>query len=311
MSAVVVRTPAKINLALMVGPVRPDGFHELASVYQAVGLYDEVSASPASPGEISVTVTASEPAGGLTATDLTGVPLDGDNLAVRAATLLADHCGIDAGVALAIRKGIPVAGGMAGGSSDAAAALVACDALWGTKLDRTELLTLAAELGSDVPFCVAGGTAVGSGHGEVVTPALVRGTYHWVFALDTEGMSTPAVYAELDRMRGDLAVLPPRVPDALMAALRVGDPRGVGGALANDLQPAALRRRPGLGRVLATGLEYSPLGAVVSGSGPTCAFLARDAAHAVDLAVRLAGAGVCSSVRTASGPVAGARIVTE
>ena len=310
MTAVVVRTPAKVNLALMVGPLRTDGFHELASVYQAVGLYDEVSAAPGPSGQISVSVSAA-------ATGRTGrtgpvpdVPLDGDNLAVKAARLLADHCGVDAGVRLEITKGIPVAGGMAGGSSDAAAALVACDALWGTKLDRSALLSLAAVLGSDVPFCLVGGTAVGSGHGEVVAPALVRGGYNWVFALDDTGMSTPAVYSELDRLRGDVAVLPPRIPEPLMTALRVGDAAGVGRTLANDLQPATLRLRPRLGQVLSAGTDHGALGAVVSGSGPTCAFLARDARHAVDLAARLAGSGLCASVRTASGPVHGARIVT-
>ncbi|WP_020579767.1 4-(cytidine 5'-diphospho)-2-C-methyl-D-erythritol kinase [Actinopolymorpha alba] len=300
MSAVVVRTPAKVNLALMVGPLRPDGFHELASVYQAVSLYDEVTAAPATAGEISVTVEGVEAA---------KVPANASNLAVRAAVLLADRCQVGDGVRLHIRKGIPVAGGMAGGSSDAAAALVACDALWGTKLDRTDLLAFAARLGSDVPFCLVGGTAMGSGHGEVVTPALVRGTFQWVFALDTDGLSTPAVYAEIDRMRGDLAVLPPRISGELMAALRAGDAAGLGRALANDLQPATLRLRPRLRQLLEAGEDAGALGAVVSGSGPTCAFLARSADHAWDLAARLSGSGVCSSVRTASGPVPGARII--
>ncbi len=307
MNPVVVRTPAKVNLALMVGPLRADGFHELASVYQAVSIYDEVAAATAPPGEITVAVTDA----GADAGKAADIPLDGDNLAVRAATLLARRRRIDAGVHLEIRKGIPVAGGMAGGSSDAAASLVACDALWGTKADRSELLSIAADLGSDVPFCLLGGTAVGSGHGELVSPALVRGTYHWTFALDIDGMSTPAVYSELDQMRDGLAVLPPRVPDPLMAALRGGDTEGVGRTLANDLQPAALRLRPRLQEVLAAGKEHGALGAVVSGSGPTCAFLTRGAGEAVDLAARLSGTGLCTSVRAASGPVPGARIVPE
>ncbi|HEY6738591.1 MAG TPA: 4-(cytidine 5'-diphospho)-2-C-methyl-D-erythritol kinase, partial [Actinopolymorphaceae bacterium] len=183
--AVVVRTPAKINLALMVGPVRPDGFHDLASVYQAVDLYDEVRAESAPAGEISVVVSGP---------GADRVPLGRDNLAVQAARMLADQLGADEGVRLSIRKGIPVAGGMAGGSSDAAAALVACDALWKTGLDWSDLLTLAARLGSDVPFCVLGGTALGTGHGELVTPLPVRGEYTWVLAFDSEGLSTPAVY---------------------------------------------------------------------------------------------------------------------
>jgi len=296
---IVVRTPAKINLALLVGPLRPDGFHELASVYQAIGLYDDVVAEPAPDGEI--TVTTSGP-------NADQVPDGPDNLAVRAARLLAESCGIRRGVRLRIHKGIPVAGGMAGGSSDAAAALVACDALWDTRLDRDDLLALAARLGSDVPFCVLGGTALGSGHGEIVTPALARGTYTWVLALDGAGLSTPRVYRELDAMRGDRPVAPPRIPEELLAALSSGDPEALGKALVNDLAPVALRLRPSLRRLLNEGRELGALGAMISGSGPTCAFLARDGDHALDLAVRLSGSGLCGTVTTAVGPVAGARL---
>ncbi|MBM7785568.1 4-diphosphocytidyl-2-C-methyl-D-erythritol kinase [Tenggerimyces flavus] len=301
MSSVVVRTPAKINLALLVGPRRSDGYHELASVYQAVSLYDEVTATSLPAGEISISVS------GLGAEH---VPVTEDNLAVRAASLLAEECAIDEGVALTIRKSIPVAGGMAGGSSDAAAALVACDALWGTELDREEMLAVAARLGSDVPFCVVGGTAVGSGHGELVTPALARGTYAWVLAFDPEGLSTPAVFSEFDRMLDDPELTAsPTVPSDLMAALLAGNPVALGQALTNDLQPAALRLRPRLRRVLDFGTEHGALGSLVSGSGPTCVFLARDNDHAVDLAVTLSSSGLVSSVKPVSGPVPGARVI--
>ncbi|MFC3761139.1 4-(cytidine 5'-diphospho)-2-C-methyl-D-erythritol kinase [Tenggerimyces flavus] len=297
----VVRTPAKINLALLVGPRRSDGYHELASVYQAVSLYDEVTATSLPAGEISISVS------GLGAEH---VPVTEDNLAVRAASLLAEECAIDEGVALTIRKSIPVAGGMAGGSSDAAAALVACDALWGTELDREEMLAVAARLGSDVPFCVVGGTAVGSGHGELVTPALARGTYAWVLAFDPEGLSTPAVFSEFDRMLDDPELTAsPTVPSDLMAALLAGNPVALGQALTNDLQPAALRLRPRLRRVLDFGTEHGALGSLVSGSGPTCVFLARDNDHAVDLAVTLSSSGLVSSVKPVSGPVPGARVI--
>jgi 4-diphosphocytidyl-2-C-methyl-D-erythritol kinase len=300
-SRVVVRTPAKINLALMVGPRRADGYHELASVYQAVSLYDEVTATALPAGEISVSVSG---------VGAEHVPMSEENLAVRAASLLAEECAIDEGVALTISKTIPVAGGMAGGSSDAAAALVACDALWGTELDREEMLSVAARLGSDVPFCVVGGTAVGSGHGELVTPALARGTYEWVLAFDSDGLSTPGVFGEFDRLLDDPELLPsPSVPEDLMAALRAGDPVALGMALANDLQPAALRLRPRLRRVLDFGTEHGALGSLLSGSGPTCLFLARDSDHAVDLAVALSGSGLVSSVKPVSGPVPGARVV--
>lgn len=297
---VVVRTPAKINLALHVGPRRPDGFHELASVYQALALYDDLTAEPAEPG--TITVRTLGPGADL-------VPDGPGNLAVRAARLLAERYDVSAGARLTIHKGIPVAGGMAGGSSDAAATLVACDELWRTGLDRSELLALAAELGSDVPFCVLGGTAVGSGHGELVTPALARGSYAWVLGFDGEGLSTPAVYGGLDELRQGRTVAAPRVSDDLLAALRTGDPQRLGRSLANDLQPVALRMRPALRRVLDEGMECGALGALVSGSGPTCVFLSRGPEHALDVAVRLSGTGLCASVTTAVGPVPGARVV--
>lgn len=314
--AVAVRTPAKINLALVVGPIRPDGFHDLGCVYQAVGLYDEIVAEPAPGGEFTVTVS------GPGADD---VPLGRANLAVQAARLLADQSGADEGVRLHIRKGIPIAGGMAGGSSDAAATLVACDALWETKLDRSDLLAVAARIGSDVPFCVLGGTAIGTGHGELVTPAVVRGDYHWVLAFDSNGLSTPAVYAGLDERRAaqgpsgqgfsggsrdmEPATGAPRVPEALLTALRVGDLVGVGHAIVNDLHDVALDMRPALRRVIDQGRSGGALAAIVSGSGPTCAFLARDLDHATELAARLSLSGLTSGVATASGPVPGARVI--
>jgi 4-diphosphocytidyl-2-C-methyl-D-erythritol kinase len=212
-------------------------------------------------------------------------------------------------VHLLIRKAIPVAAGLAGGSADAAAALVACDALWNAGLDRAELAELGAGLGSDVPFALLGGTAVGLGRGERLTPALARGRFEWVFAVADEGLATTDVYAELDRIRKDRVMAEPRVDDAVMSALRSGRPAALGEALCNDLQPAAVSLRPGLMRVLEAGEEYGALGSVVSGSGPTVALLARDAEHAIDLAVALTASGVCRTVKRAYGPVPGARLV--
>ncbi len=298
-SSVAVRVPAKVNLQLSVGPLRADGYHELATVFHAVSIVDELTALPAAGG---VTLTISgEGAGSL--------PTGDENLAVRAAALLADTAGVTTGVSLHLEKAIPVAGGMAGGSADAAAALVACDALWRLGLPREDLANLAAELGSDVPFALFGGTAIGSGRGETLTPVLSRGTFHWVFALAEGGLSTPAVYAECDRLRGGRGVPDPYVSDMLMQALAAGDPVLLGKAMHNDLQSPALALRPSLRRVLETGDELGALGGIVSGSGPTCAFLARDASHALDIAVGLTGAGVCRTVRTAEGPVPGARVV--
>lgn len=298
--SVTVRVPAKVNLQLSVGPVRSDGYHELATVFQAVGLFDEVIARP-NPGQgVQLVIT------GEGADDL---PVDDGNLAYRAAVLLAEHLGVDPDVALALHKAIPIAGGMAGGSADAAATLVACDALWRGGLTRDALSGLAAQLGSDVPFALHGGTAIGTGRGEQLTPVLSRGSFSWVFALAEGGLSTPAVYRECDRLREGRSVPEPYVSDMLMQALRAGDPVLLGKALHNDLQTAAVSLRPALSGLLDVGDDLGALGCLVSGSGPTCAFLARDDEHALDLAVGLTSTGLCRTVRTATGPVAGARVV--
>jgi 4-diphosphocytidyl-2-C-methyl-D-erythritol kinase len=298
--AVTVRSPAKINLALSVGPPREDGYHPLATVYQAVALYDDVTASPRDDGEFTVEVIGDF-------ADVT--PADDSNLAVRAAKLLAERHDVIAGADLLIRKTIPVAGGMAGGSTDAAAALLACSRAWGLSAGQAELMPIAAELGSDVPFCLVGHTALGLGRGEQVTEVMSRGSYQWVFAVSDQGLSTPQVYRELDRIRDRrrIRVPEPSVPPALMSALRSGDPPALAVALSNDLQDAALALRPELRETLRFGLDHGALAALVSGSGPTCLFLAENARAAVDLAVALAGSGACRTVRQAEGPVPGAR----
>ncbi|CAN5550731.1 4-(cytidine 5'-diphospho)-2-C-methyl-D-erythritol kinase [soil metagenome] len=297
-AAVTARAPAKVNLQLSVGARRPDGYHDLVNVFHAVSLYDEVTAYPADTFGLTVSGEGAST-----------VPADDRNLAARAAHTLADHVGRPPRVRLHVRKAIPVAAGMAGGSADAAAGLVACDALWNTGLSRADLLELAAGLGSDVPFALLGGTAVGTGRGDWLTAAMARGDYHWVLAFATGGLSTPTVYAQLDRIRGGRVLPEPNLSPALMAALRAGDARGLGVALSNDMEAAALILRPGLRRTLAAGREHGALGAMVSGSGPTCAFLARDEEAAVDLAVALSGAGVCRTVRRVRGPAPGARLV--
>lgn len=293
---VTARVPAKINLHLGVGPRRADGYHELATVFQAVSIYDEVTAYPA-PG-LSVLMKGQ---------DAAQVAWDSTNLAVRAAQLLADAAGVQPTARLGIYKEIPVAGGMGGGSADAAAALVACDAFWGTGLSRSALLELAAQLGSDVPFLLQGGTALGTGRGEVLTPVLARGTFHWVLAVADRGLSTPEVYEALDELRGPDAGA--TAPDAVLAALASGEPEELGLALHNDMQPAALKLRPALRATLDAGLELGALGGIVSGSGPTCAFLARDRNDAITLGAALTAESVCKTVRIAEGPVPGARVV--
>jgi 4-diphosphocytidyl-2-C-methyl-D-erythritol kinase len=252
--------------------------------------------------------------------DAAAVPADRSNLAWRAASALAKAAGVrgtDAAVRIEIRKRIPVAAGLAGGSADAAATLVACNELWHAGLSQRELGEVAAALGSDVPFSLIGGTAVGRGRGEQLTPALAAGSYHWALAFSGSGLSTAEVYRTCDRLRAARVAAgakPPAEPSLsteLMTALRSGDPARVGPLLTNDLQPAALSLQPDLRRTLTAGREHGALGAIVSGSGPTCAFLARDAAHARELAVLLTGAGVCRAATRASGPVPGATIVRD
>jgi 4-diphosphocytidyl-2-C-methyl-D-erythritol kinase len=301
MPSVTARAPAKVNLALAVGAPGPDGYHALATVFHAVSLVDDVVATATDAGSGPAVDVEGDGAG--------DVPDGTDNLAVRAAVAVAERCGVDPDVHLLIRKSIPVAAGLAGGSADAAAALVACDALWSGGLERDELAELALSLGSDVPFALLGGTAVGVGRGERLTPALARGRFEWVFAVADEGLATPTVYAELDRIRRGRVLPEPRVDDAVMSALRSGRPAALGEALCNDLQAAAVSLRPGLMRVLEAAEEYGALGSVVSGSGPTIALLARDAEHAIDLAVSLTASGVCRTVKRAHGPVPGARLV--
>jgi len=293
-----VRAPGKVNLSLAVGALAPDGYHPLATVFQAVSLYEDVTARASDRFELTVAGPFAD-----------GVPTDETNLAIRAARLLAEQVGIDDGVHLHVHKGVPVAGGMAGGSADAAAALVACDALWQTGLSRETLADLAARLGSDVPFALLGHTAIGTGRGHLLTPAMTRGEYHWVFAIRTQGLATPAVYAAFDRISGAAAEAEPQADLELMQALRAGDSAALGVALRNDLEPAAIELAPELTETLAVAHDAGALGAIVSGSGPTVAALARGAKHALVIAAGLTAAGVADEVLCAVGPVAGARLL--
>ncbi|RKN71059.1 4-(cytidine 5'-diphospho)-2-C-methyl-D-erythritol kinase [Streptomyces klenkii] len=295
--SVTVRVPAKVNVQLAVGPLRPDGFHDLANVFLAVGLYDVVTVTAAD----ELRVTCSGP-------DADKVPLDPSNLAARAALALAARHGREANVHIHIEKDIPVAGGMAGGSADGAAALVACDELWGTGASREELLEICAELGSDVPFSLVGGAALGRGRGELLTPVETGGSFWWVFAVADGGLSTPAVYGECDRLRGDAFVPAPDPSPELMEALRTGDAVALAGAVANDLQAAAVSLRPSLAETLTAGTEAGALAAMVSGSGPTTAFLVSDEAEAEKVAEALRASGTCRAVRVAAGPVPGATV---
>ncbi|MYW18347.1 4-(cytidine 5'-diphospho)-2-C-methyl-D-erythritol kinase [Streptomyces sp. SID2955] len=296
--SVTVRVPAKVNVQLAVGAARSDGFHDLANVFLAVGLYDEVTVTPAD----ELRVTCAGP-------DAGQVPLDRTNLAARAALALAGRRGVEPAVHIHIAKDIPVAGGMAGGSADGAGALLACDTLWGTGASRAELLAICAELGSDVPFSLVGGAALGVGRGELLTPLEVGGTFHWVFAMAARGLSTPAVFREFDRLAEGREIPEPVASAELLEALAKGDADALAAATANDLQPAALSLFPELARTLEAGREAGALATLVSGSGPTTAFLTRDAGSAEKVAEALRSSGTCRTVRTAAAPVPGATVL--
>lgn len=300
---ITVRVPSKVNLHLSVGDARPDGYHELVTVFQALSLTDDVTVVTAEESAIEVRGEGA---------DL--VPTGPENLVWQAVRLLAERAGKDPeqpGVQVSINKGIPVAGGMAGGSADAAATLLALNQLWKLEIGRDELGELAGRLGSDVPFSLQGGTALGTGRGERLVPVLARHTFHWVIGLAKDGLSTPEVYGELDRLRDENA--PNRVGEVepLLEALASGDPRQLALLLGNDLQAAAVSLKPVLRRTLRAGVQAGALAGIVSGSGPTCAFLCTDADSAVRVAAELSGAGVCRTVRVAHGPVPGAKIVSE
>lgn len=280
---VTVRAAAKINLHLAVGAPRPDGFHPLDTVYHALGLHDAVTVTPSATPGVRLSLTA-EPY-----VDAAGVPLDGTNIVARAAELLAARLGVDlarVGVDVHIAKTIPVAGGMAGGSADAGAALLALHRLWDGTLTDAELAVVAADLGSDVPFALVGGTARGLGRGEIVEPVADRGSHHWVVVPSEVGLSTPAVYRHFDALFPDADPVP-ATPDALLAALAGGDAREVAAALRNDLGPAAIDLRPELGVLIDRGEAAGALRGIVSGSGPSVVFLCGSADEAASVADEL------------------------
>ena len=303
--AVTARAPGKINVVFRVGALQPDGYHDVASLYQAVSLFEEVTAAPAD--EVSVQFTGP--------IDCRGLATDDTNLCVRAAKLLADETGYEGGAALTVLKRVPIAGGMGGGSADAAATLLACDELWGTGLGRAGLLPLAAQLGADVPFALEGGTAVGLGRGDQLSQALARGEFHWVLAFSEHGLSTPEVYATLDRHREQHAAALPEAPDsvqvdtAALQAVRAGDHVALAAAMHNDLQVAALRLAPELADVLETGESHGALAGIVSGSGPTCAFLVPNPLAAAELQSAFARADIRAA--SVTGPAAGARLLAR
>ena len=295
-----VRVPGKINLQLSVGPLQRDGYHELATVFQSVSLFDELTISETDSDGIEIAAIGKST-----------IPLGGENLAYKAAELMCNKFDIETGLLIKIKKEIPVAGGMAGGSANAGATIVGIDSLFSLGLKRDEMERIGSEIGADVPFTISGGTAIGTGRGDQVTPVLSRGSYNWVLALSTSGLSTPAVYKECDRLREGLDISKPHVSDSLLQALTHGDAKALGKALSNDLQAAACSLKPALRLILDVGIDYGALGGIVSGSGPTVAFLAESEDHALDLVVALTSSGVVGNVIRVAGPVPGARVISN
>lgn len=297
---VCVRVPGKINLQLSVGPLQRDGYHEVATVFQSVSLFDELTLSESDGDGIEIAAEGKS-----------AIPLGKENLAYKAAELMRKKFEIATGLLIKIKKEIPIAGGMAGGSANAGATIVGIDALFSLGLKRDEMERIGSEIGADVPFTISGGTAIGTGRGDQITPVLSRGSYNWVLALSSSGLSTPAVYKECDRLREGLDISKPHVSDSLLHSLSQGDAKALGKSLTNDLQAAACSLKPALRLILDVGLDYGALGGIVSGSGPTVAFLAESEDHALDLVVALTSSGVVGNVIRVSGPVPGARVISN
>jgi 4-diphosphocytidyl-2-C-methyl-D-erythritol kinase len=295
-----VRVPGKINLQLSVGPLQRDGYHELATVFQSVSLFDELTIAESDGDDIEIAAEGKS-----------AIPLGSENLAYKAAELMRKKFEITSGLLIKIKKEIPIAGGMAGGSANAGATIVGIDSLFSLGLKRDEMERIGSEIGADVPFTISGGTAIGTGRGDQITPVLSRGSYNWVLALSSSGLSTPAVYGECDRLREGLDISKPHISDSLLHALSQGDAKSLGKSLSNDLQAAACSLKPALRLILDVGIDYGALGGIVSGSGPTVAFLAENEDHALDLVVALTSSGVVGNVIRVAGPVPGARVVSN
>lgn len=296
MTTVRVRAPGKVNLYLAVGARAADGYHPLATIFQAVDVYEEITASPDSALRLAFSGRGE------------GVPTDESNLAIRAARLLAQFAGIPAQARLEIHKRVPVAGGMAGGSADAAGTLVALNRLWDLRLELSTLLALGAELGADVPFCLMGGTAIGRGRGDVLTPVLARGSFTWLLITQHEGLSTPRVFAEFDARP---APATPLIDERFMRALAEGDSTYVAMNARNDLAAPAVALHEGARQVYEMARTRLALPTIVSGSGPTVAVLCPDDDTATSLGAYICAHTVAESAFVAHGPVPGAHVVDE
>ena len=310
--------PGKVNLTLRVGAPTPDGYHPLVTVFEALNLRETVTVRTSQAPGVRVETIAYLPDGSIDeATTRAMADVDPQtHLAVRAARVLqrlaaaGPWASAAAGLSICVDKRVPVAGGMAGGSADAAAALVACNELWELGLGVDQLHAIGRSLGADVPACLAGGIALGTGRGDhmsVLREGDEEGHHHWVMLLSHEGLSTPSVFREFDRIDAEQAPALVEPSPEEVAALCAG-PEELRHCLVNDLQAPALRLRPELAETIAAATDAGALAVTLSGSGPTVAALARDAEHAHTLAATLSDAPTVARAIPAHGPACGARI---
>lgn len=331
-SDVSVSAPGKVNLFLALGAARPDGYHPLNTIFAQIGLSETVTVTPlqslattapqpastapvssassapalAAPAAQSDSAPAAQTGGprielALTRPD-SNVPLDHTNLAYRAAQAVAQQAAqrglATPDVHILLDKAVPVAGGMAGGSADAAATLKACNEFWQVGLSLEELAHLGAQLGADVPFGLYGGVALGTGRGDLIEPLKAApGPYYWTFALQDEGLSTAAVFKHFDAtvQAPPVADMP---PEQLLAALEAGDVAEVSRHIRNDLQATAIDLRPELGQLIDLAKKAGALAAMVSGSGPTVAALSSSRAVAERVALCWSLTPFCDQVVT-------------
>ncbi|HEY7204789.1 MAG TPA: 4-(cytidine 5'-diphospho)-2-C-methyl-D-erythritol kinase [Methylomirabilota bacterium] len=279
------RTSAKVNLALEVLGKRTDGYHEIATVLQAVDLFDRIVVEAADTLSLL--------------TDDPDLPTDDGNLVMRAARLLQKAAGIEAGARIRLQKRIPVAAGLGGGSSDAAATLWGLNRLWKLRWPRPRLQELAVELGMDVPFFLGTGRAVARGRGEQLDTLGGGGGYALVLVNPRVPLSTREVY-------GRVPVgwhAEPTGTERVIDALRTRNASRLAAALTNNLEAVVEPVLPVIARMKAALLAAGALGAIMSGSGPTVFGMARSLDHARQIRARVSRAGwACWAVRTNSGP---------
>ncbi|MFM7014162.1 MAG: 4-(cytidine 5'-diphospho)-2-C-methyl-D-erythritol kinase [Actinomycetota bacterium] len=295
----VASAPAKVNLFFAVGAFLKDGYHEVASLYQALALREQLSMELSGRNHV-------EFCGPYQSLAEESVPRDDSNLVFLAQKALSEFS-----VELAnskfdflIKKSVPIAGGMAGGSADAAAALTLIDGRYGLELG-SKLEEIGSSFGADVPFSIRGGTAQGLGRGEVLSPIETSGTLHFVVTPNPVGLATPLVYKQLDLMRIEegidvSALAPPTLSRSLLKAVADANPEALAPLMANDLERAALRLRPELRSVLEAGEEAGALRSMISGSGPSIVHLARNRTDAELIAERLRRASFESIVSYSS-----------